>query len=112
MYELLSFDEGEEADPAVRVYASGGVMWTYYDRGDGESFGVEELIAEALEYKGPALPADPNTHIGSVTDDASLVRAAREGDESEGRHGRAAVTNIVLNAVPRRRSDPPPEAGA
>ncbi|MEE3234000.1 MAG: enolase C-terminal domain-like protein [Candidatus Latescibacterota bacterium] len=33
------------------VYASGGVMWTYYDRGDGSSFGVDALIEEALTYK-------------------------------------------------------------
>ena len=51
VYQLLSLDDGEAADPAVRVYASGGVTWTYYDRGDGKPFGVEELIAEALEYK-------------------------------------------------------------
>ena len=35
----------------VPVYASGGVMWTYYDRGDGKSFGVEQLIEEALDYQ-------------------------------------------------------------
>tara|TARA_B100001250_G_scaffold413566_1_gene448120 strand:+ start:451 stop:1683 length:1233 start_codon:yes stop_codon:yes gene_type:complete len=33
------------------VYASGGVMWTYYDRGDGSSFGIDALIEEALAYK-------------------------------------------------------------
>jgi L-alanine-DL-glutamate epimerase-like enolase superfamily enzyme len=35
----------------VPVYASGGVMWTYYDRGDGKPFGVEQLIEEALDYQ-------------------------------------------------------------
>ena len=33
------------------VYASGGVMWTYYDRDDGSSFGIDALIEEALTYK-------------------------------------------------------------
>ena len=33
------------------VYASGGVMWTYYDRGDGGSYGVDALIEEAEDYK-------------------------------------------------------------
>ena len=48
LHDLLS---GGTSDPTLRVYASGGVMWTYYDRGDGRPFGVEELIEEALEYK-------------------------------------------------------------
>jgi L-alanine-DL-glutamate epimerase-like enolase superfamily enzyme len=39
------------ADRQVPVYASGGVMWTYYDRGDGKAFGVEQLIEEALDYQ-------------------------------------------------------------
>ena len=49
VYRLLA---GEDAvDGNCPTYASGGVMWTYYDRGDGRAFGVEELIAEALDYK-------------------------------------------------------------
>ena len=49
VYRLLA---GEEAvDGNCRTYASGGVMWTYYDRGDGQPYGVDELIAEALDYK-------------------------------------------------------------
>ena len=31
--------------------ASGGVNWTWYDRGDGEPFGAEQLIEEALQYR-------------------------------------------------------------
>jgi L-alanine-DL-glutamate epimerase-like enolase superfamily enzyme len=42
---------GPVADRAVAVYASGGVMWTYYDRLDGASFGVDQLIEEALDYQ-------------------------------------------------------------
>ena len=49
LYQLLATDN--EAEPSVPVYASGGVMWTYYDPGDGRSFGVEALIEEALAYK-------------------------------------------------------------
>ena len=26
-------------------------MWTYYDRGDGSSWGAQALIEEALQYK-------------------------------------------------------------
>jgi L-alanine-DL-glutamate epimerase-like enolase superfamily enzyme len=47
--DLLAVDR--TADRDVPVYASGGVMWTYYDRGDGESFGVDQLIEEALDYQ-------------------------------------------------------------
>jgi L-alanine-DL-glutamate epimerase-like enolase superfamily enzyme len=49
VYELLAV--AGSGNPRVPVYASGGVMWTYYDRGDGGPFGVEQLIAEALDYK-------------------------------------------------------------
>ena len=49
VYRLLAIDG--EPDPRVRVYASGGVMWTYYDRGEGKPFGAEALIEEALRYK-------------------------------------------------------------
>ena len=49
VYELLAVDH--EPRPRVHVYASGGVLWTYYDRGDGQPYGVEELIAEALRYR-------------------------------------------------------------
>ena len=47
--DLLAVDHA--AHRQVPVYASGGVMWTYYDRGDDGPYGVEELIAEALDYK-------------------------------------------------------------
>lgn len=49
VFRLLA-GEGE-ADPMVPVYASGGVMWSYYDPGDGRSFGADALIEEALRYK-------------------------------------------------------------
>ena len=49
VYRLLALDI--EPDPSVHVYASGGVMWTYYDRGDGSSWGAQALIEEALRYK-------------------------------------------------------------
>ena len=49
LYQLLATDN--EPDTKVRVYASGGVMWTYYDPGDGRSYGAEALIEEALRYK-------------------------------------------------------------
>lgn len=49
LHQLLAPDIG--IDPSVHVYASGGVMWTYYDRKDGQSFGVDALIEEALQYK-------------------------------------------------------------
>ena len=49
VYRLLATDN--EPDPRVHVYASGGVMWTYYDRGDGKPYGVDALIEEALRYK-------------------------------------------------------------
>ena len=48
VYQLLA---SGEPDPRVHVYASGGVMWTYYDRGDGQPFAAEALIAEALRYQ-------------------------------------------------------------
>ena len=47
--DLLAVDHA--AHRQVPVYASGGVMWTYYDRGDGKAFGVDQLIEEALDYK-------------------------------------------------------------
>ena len=49
VYKLLATDS--DPDPRVHVYASGGVMWTYYDPGDGRSSGAEALIEEALQYK-------------------------------------------------------------
>ena len=49
VYRLLALDH--EPDPVVPVYASGGVMWTYYDPGDGRAFGADALIEEALRYK-------------------------------------------------------------
>ena len=49
VYQLLTTDN--TPNPTVHVYASGGVLWTYYDKGDGKPFGVEALIEEALRYK-------------------------------------------------------------
>ncbi|MBV7338156.1 mandelate racemase/muconate lactonizing enzyme family protein [Chloroflexi bacterium TSY] len=49
VYQLLATDH--EPDPRVHVYASGGVLWTYYDKGDGRPYGVEALIEEALRYQ-------------------------------------------------------------
>ncbi|MFN8487540.1 MAG: mandelate racemase/muconate lactonizing enzyme family protein [Caldilineaceae bacterium] len=49
VYQLLATDH--EPNPRVHVYASGGVLWTYYDKGDGQPYGVEALIKEALRYK-------------------------------------------------------------
>ena len=50
VYKLLAMGS-EIENPHVHVYASGGVMWTYYDRGDGSAYGAEALIEEALRYK-------------------------------------------------------------
>ena len=47
LHRLLAPERGGR----VRVYASGGVNWTWYDRGDGEPFGAEQLIEEALQYR-------------------------------------------------------------
>ena len=49
VYQLLALDQ--HPNPRVHVYSSGGVMWTYYDRGDGKMYGVDALIEEALNYK-------------------------------------------------------------
>jgi len=49
VYELLATDH--EPNPRVKVYASGGVNWTYYDKGDGSAYGAEALIEEALRYR-------------------------------------------------------------
>ncbi len=49
VYQLLAVDHAP--NPHVPVYASGGVLWTYYDKGDGKPYGVEALIEEALRYK-------------------------------------------------------------
>ncbi|MFZ1755955.1 MAG: mandelate racemase/muconate lactonizing enzyme family protein [Caldilineaceae bacterium] len=49
VYALLATDN--EPNPRVHVYASGGVHWTYYDKSDGKSYGVDALIEEALRYK-------------------------------------------------------------
>jgi len=49
VYQLLATDN--EPNPRVHVYASGGVHWTYYDKGDGKPYGVDALIEEALRYK-------------------------------------------------------------
>lgn len=50
VFQLLATDN--DPNPHVHVYASGGVLWTYYDKGDGTAFGVDALIEEALRYKG------------------------------------------------------------
>ncbi len=49
VYQLLATDN--EPNPRVKVYASGGVLWTYYDKGDGKPYGADALIEEALRYK-------------------------------------------------------------
>jgi L-alanine-DL-glutamate epimerase-like enolase superfamily enzyme len=49
VYKLLATDH--DPDPRVQMYASGGVTWTYYDKGDGRPYGVDALIDEALTYK-------------------------------------------------------------
>ena len=49
VYRLIATDH--EPNPVVPVYASGGVMWTYYDPGDGRAFGADALIEEALRYQ-------------------------------------------------------------
>lgn len=49
VYQLLALDQ--HPNPRVHVYSSGGVMWTYYDRGDGKMYGVDSLVEEALSYK-------------------------------------------------------------
>ena len=49
VYQLLATDN--EPNPRVKVYASGGVNWTYYDKGDGQPYGADALIEEALRYK-------------------------------------------------------------
>lgn len=49
VYQLLATDHAP--NPRVHVYASGGVLWTYYAKGDGQPYGVDALIEEALRYK-------------------------------------------------------------
>lgn len=49
VYQLLAGDY--PPNPRVKVYASGGVNWTYYDKDDGQPYGVAALIEEALRYK-------------------------------------------------------------
>jgi L-alanine-DL-glutamate epimerase-like enolase superfamily enzyme len=49
VYKLLATDT--DPSPKVKAYASGGVNWTYYDKGDGSAYGAEALIEEALGYK-------------------------------------------------------------
>jgi L-alanine-DL-glutamate epimerase-like enolase superfamily enzyme len=51
VYQLLAADADHAPNPHVHVYASGGVLWTYYDKGDGQPYGVDALIDEALRYK-------------------------------------------------------------
>ncbi len=49
VYKLLATDT--DPSPNVKAYASGGVNWTYYDKGNGSAYGAEALIEEALSYK-------------------------------------------------------------
>jgi L-alanine-DL-glutamate epimerase-like enolase superfamily enzyme len=49
VYQLVAMDH--VPNPQVHVYASGGVLWTYYDKGDGKPYGADALIEEALRYK-------------------------------------------------------------
>ena len=49
VYKLLATDN--EPNPKVKVYASGGVNWTFFDKGDGKPYGANALIEEALSYK-------------------------------------------------------------
>jgi L-alanine-DL-glutamate epimerase-like enolase superfamily enzyme len=49
VYRLLATDH--QPNPRVKVYASGGVNWTFYDKGDGKPYGADALIEEALRYK-------------------------------------------------------------
>ena len=49
VYKLLATDN--QPNPKVHVYASAGVNWTFYDRGDGRPYGVDALIEEALKFK-------------------------------------------------------------
>lgn len=54
VYQLLATDNVPNPrvpNPRVKVYASGGVNWTYYDKGDGKAYGADALIEEALRYK-------------------------------------------------------------
>ena len=55
VYQLLAADN--PPNPQVHVYASGGVLWTYYDKGDGKPYGVDALIEEALRYKAMGFDA-------------------------------------------------------
>ena len=55
VYKLLATDHAP--NPRVHVYASGGVNWTFYDRGDGKPCGAEALIEEALRYKAMGFDA-------------------------------------------------------
>ncbi len=48
VYKLLA---GGKGNPKVHVYASAGVNWTFYDRGDGKPYGASALIEEALRFK-------------------------------------------------------------
>jgi L-alanine-DL-glutamate epimerase-like enolase superfamily enzyme len=49
VYRLLATDH--RPNPKVHVYASAGVNWTFYDRGDGRPYGADALIEEALRFK-------------------------------------------------------------
>lgn len=49
VYRLLA--GARKPNPKVHVYASGGVNWTFYNRGDGKPYGVDALIEEALHFK-------------------------------------------------------------
>ena len=49
VYKFLATDHAP--NPKVHVYASAGVNWTFYDRGDGKPYGADALIEEALRFK-------------------------------------------------------------
>jgi L-alanine-DL-glutamate epimerase-like enolase superfamily enzyme len=55
VYQLLAVDN--TPNPTVHVYASGGVLWTFYDKGDGKPYGADALIEEALRYKAMGFDA-------------------------------------------------------
>ena len=65
VYRLLAIDN--VPNPTVRVYASSGVMWTFYDQGSGQPYGSDALIEEALRYKAMGFDTfkwRPGTDLG------------------------------------------------
>jgi L-alanine-DL-glutamate epimerase-like enolase superfamily enzyme len=53
VYQLLATDH--PANPRVHVYASGGVMWTYYDKGDGQPYGTARPNRRRSHARGAPL---------------------------------------------------------